>query len=182
MTHATLKSRDMRLTQNFDAGPAGSSGLATQAAEGATSQRISFKALHFTPRPGGQFFVGLSLASKDGHLYVGTAEGPDGKIVARALLRLLWDGEQPVLFLDRFYPNNLDPKQAQAITDLALKKAEKLGCPLLSTAQGGGGEPYPKTLLALGGSAPFEYVDAVGGIRVQGRFQIAGATILGGTS
>ncbi len=77
MTHATLKSRDMRLTQNFDAGPAGSSGLATQAAEGATSQRISFKALHFTPRPGGQFFVGLSLASKDGHLYVGTAEGPE---------------------------------------------------------------------------------------------------------
>jgi len=85
----------------------------------------------------------------------------DGPIQARCMLRLLWDGEQPVLFQERFYPDNIDAKSKAALTAMAKKRAIALGVPLISL---NGEKYYEKTVMALGGIAPFEYSDASGGV------------------
>lgn len=86
-----------------------------------------------------------------------------GVIQARAILRLLWDGEKPVLFLERIYPDILDEKLKDHLIDFAKERATALGLDLLSK-ETGSGDDYSKTLHSLGGRAPFEYVDAGNGI------------------
>ena len=85
-----------------------------------------------------------------------------GKIVARSILRLLWDGERPVLYRDRFYPDNIDSRHLKALNEAALELAKKLRIPLTSAAEG---VSYGKTLHSLGSSAPYEYCDGGGGMQ-----------------
>lgn len=83
-----------------------------------------------------------------------------GKIVARAIFRLLWDEKEktPVLFLERIYQGGGAPSHVnEALNKMALKRSEAMGIPLASTEK-----PYKNTLVSLGSKAPFEYVDAVG--------------------
>jgi len=41
-----------------------------------------------------------------------------GHIKARSIIRLLWDGEKPVLFLEKIYPDILDEKLTHELVDL----------------------------------------------------------------
>jgi len=95
-----------------------------------------------------------------------------GRILARSLLRLLWDGEKPVLFLERLYG---DKSLQENILNLAKDKAQKMGLAL--TAQNPEGNRYGKTLHSLGGRAPFEYCDAKEGVTT-GVFAIQNAAVV----
>lgn len=93
-----------------------------------------------------------------------------GKILARALFRMLWDPirEQPVLFRDRIYPTPCLPAYEKALDDLAKKRAKELALPLY--VQG----TSMTSIQSLGSQAPFEYEDAAGGLRIAGIFTIGG--------
>lgn len=95
----------------------------------------------------------------------------DGSLVARALLRLLWDGKKPVLFLERLYSNENNPDINHAIRALALRAAKRLRCPLTTLISDAEGAPtYTRSLQCLGGSAPYEYVDGAHMIKARGAF------------
>jgi hypothetical protein len=99
-------------------------------------------------------------------------KGPDGKIEARALLRLLLDKEKPVLLLECFYGIHR-PDFSKAIQLLAKKTAERLECPLTTIiSRKEAGIPYSGSLVSEGGPAPYEYVDAVRNVRANGEFTI----------
>lgn len=56
-----------------------------------------------------------------------------GRIIARMIFRILLDDDNnPVLFLEKVYPNVVDPKLKQALEDFALIRAKSLGLPLLT--------------------------------------------------
>lgn len=95
----------------------------------------------------------------------------NGKLVARAIFRLLWDEKEktPVLFLERIYQAVGAPSHAnEALKRMALKRSEALGIPLASKDN-----PYHNDLESLGSKAPFEYVDAEGGV-TNGKYTIHG--------
>lgn len=85
-----------------------------------------------------------------------------GKIVARAILRLLWSEGKPVLFLERSYSNIDDEKIKEALAAWAIQKAKAMQLPLLSK-EVGSGNSYTKPVEFLGGRAPFTYSDAMRG-------------------
>ncbi len=85
-----------------------------------------------------------------------------GKIVARCLLRLMWDGAGPVIYRDRIYPEINDFRLTKALNQSAIELAKELKTPLTGPDEG---IPYEKSLHALGGSAPYEYCDACHGIQ-----------------
>ena len=82
------------------------------------------------------------------------------KMIARSMLRLLWDGKQPVIYRERFYPDTTPTHYQNALNALAKEIATKLGLPLTSNDAG---TPYGKKLKALGGPAPYEYSDGAEG-------------------
>jgi hypothetical protein len=92
-------------------------------------------------------------------------------IVSRAVLRLLAHGagDEPVLFVEGVYG---DCRHRAAIMQMARQKAASLGLAL--TARSTAGAPAPD-LTSLGGPAPFEYVDAAGGVMQGGCYTITGA-------
>ena len=100
------------------------------------------------------------------------AVGQDGKIRARALLRLLWDGEQPVLLLERCYGMST---YHSAIIKSALEKAETMGLTLTCSKfefSGLKDSVYPNPLSSLGGIAPYDYSDIKEGGVVDSNFSI----------
>lgn len=91
------------------------------------------------------------------------------RIVARCMLRLLWDGTQPVIYRDRFYPDQIFSTHKEALEVLAKQVAQKMAVPLAC------GDPcllYNQTLHALGGPAPYEYCDSDGarGVHKDGHY------------
>ena len=101
------------------------------------------------------------------------AKGPHTPFIARSLLRLLWDGEQAVLFRERFYPSKISKKHQEALNAMAKEKAAALGVPLVSLDKKG--LTHDRPLMALGGPAPFDYSDGWGGLNVGGKYTIVGA-------
>jgi hypothetical protein len=102
----------------------------------------------------------------DGKIRVLAVKDASGRIVARHVLRILWDGNQPVLFLSRLYPSIVKKEIQDALEAFALSRAQQLGLPLLSKEVGGKGSIiyphpiiYPYTVESLGSKAPFEYLD-----------------------
>lgn len=95
--------------------------------------------------------------------------GENGKIQARALIRLLLRGDEPVLFLERLYPSNLSRQQKEAIEKLALEKAKKLKVSLYVL----GDSSQTAGIKSLGGIAPFDYVDASDGIATDSTYIIS---------
>lgn len=91
------------------------------------------------------------------------------KIIARCILSILWDGKQPVIYRERFYPDNTPENYKTALNALAKKVATKLNVPLTSNDPG---VPYGKRLEALGGAAPYEYSDGGGGVKKNGQYTI----------
>jgi hypothetical protein len=90
-----------------------------------------------------------------------------GKIISRCILRLLWDGEQAVLFRDRIYGVRNTLKY---FNRLAMQIANELKVPLTSCEPG---LYYPRPLQALGGPSPYEYCDAAFGVNKEGRYNIS---------
>jgi len=98
-----------------------------------------------------------------------------GKIVARCMLRLLWDGERPVIYRERFYPDDFDSRLKNAMNEAAKEIAKVLDVPLTC---GDAGTPYGKPLQALEGPAPYEYSDAVGGVQKDGRYTVTHSNLI----
>lgn len=101
------------------------------------------------------------------------------KIVARRIMRLLWDPEsnQPVLFQERLYNNpGVPPEALQAIDLMFARRAKQLGIPLVRTAIDTKEANYPHAVESLGSPAPFEYVDAGAGV-THGIFTLPANTI-----
>lgn len=81
-----------------------------------------------------------------------------GVIIARCMMRLLWDktAMKFVLFQEKKYPMGGDVRFAGVLDRACKKRAEELGLALLIKEEGG----EQTTLQAFKGKAPFEYVDA----------------------
>jgi len=102
----------------------------------------------------------------------------DGKIIARQIFRILLNGKEPVLFLERVYPSLVDPKLKLAIEEFGKKRAEVLGLPLLTI------DPtkpkYEGSISSLSTLDPilFEYSDAGDGHVTNGTFTISSPNYL----
>ena len=104
-----------------------------------------------------------------------------GVLVARCILRILWDrkNNRPVLFQERIYPQVIDAPFVKALNDMAKKRAIDLGLDLLTKANGKTIVPeYDGIVESLGGPAPFEYVDAaVNGVQPKSIFSILNSKV-----
>lgn len=100
------------------------------------------------------------------------------KIVARRIMRLLWDAEnsQPVIFQEHLYDNNVPPRAKQAIDIMFALRAKEMNLPLVRSATAestaSSSTSYPNNLRSLSSPAPFEYVDAAGIRITNGDFTI----------
>ncbi|MBS0627231.1 MAG: hypothetical protein JSS09_03355, partial [Verrucomicrobia bacterium] len=113
-----------------------------------------------------QSLLAYCLDGKNGMLAI---KDDNGKLLVRAFLRLLWDGEKPALFLDRFYPHACTVEEKTKMIEVAITCAKKLGCKLFTKKDPYQREDlYPVTpgikLSGLGGPCPMEYVDASEGM------------------
>ena len=117
----------------------------------------------------------------DGKNKVIIIKNSQGKIVARSVLRILWDEEQksPVLFMERIYTKGKNSELPNLIRKGCEKIAQDIKLPLVASKRDfPNGLPYKGQLSALGGPAPFEYVDALSGIQENGKFTISNCIFL----
>lgn len=87
----------------------------------------------------------------------------NGEIVARCIMRILWDPilEMPVIYKEKLYALPGLPKAAESGMDyIFIEKAKLLGIPCVCTSTEIPNAFYPNALQSLGGPAPSEYVDA----------------------
>ena len=112
--------------------------------------------------------VGLLGYALDGKHRLALVCDPEGKILARSVLRLLLDTEgKPVIFQERMYVADANPAYPQLLRQMALKKAGLLGVPLVVSPadfEKEQAKKYPFSIQAKAKSVPFEYVDALGGL------------------
>ena len=74
----------------------------------------------------------------------------EGRICSRAIIRLLLDEEnKPVIFLEKYYPEEAPVAHVIALFQLAKRKAEQLGSPLTSTQWLTKGGRYPSKLCSF---------------------------------
>lgn len=102
------------------------------------------------------------------------SHGANVPITARAIIRLQFNemGE-PVMLMERIYPQILSQEMKDALVGFALKRATALGIDLVSIEEGSPDHIYPGAIKSLGGFVP-EYVDSAGGIQ-SGRYEVNGA-------
>lgn len=111
-----------------------------------------------------------------------------GKIVARSLMRLLWDEKdgKAVLFQERLYVNPGVPNRAKTAIDLMFAmRAKELQVPLVKSVPDIPDKwlamakipRYLHDLMSLGSPAPFEYVDAAGKGITDGKFTLPSNSI-----
>ncbi len=96
-------------------------------------------------------------------------EATSGKILARSICRLLFLGEDPVLFLEDFYYRQESAQLEKLLVELARKRAADLGLKLYRSGD-------EVTLSSLGTPAPAEYVDAAKGI-YKGKFTVQAQSV-----
>ncbi len=110
----------------------------------------------------------------DGKIRLLAIKEDKGKIITRCLLRLLWDGERPVLYRERFYPDDRNSKHISALNELAKELAKSMNLPLTSADNG---PAYGKPLHSLAG-AVYEYCDGgESGVKKGGVYTITNANI-----
>lgn len=108
----------------------------------------------------------------------------EGKIVARCIMRLMWDGEKPVLFREIVYSSDKNNKHEALLNSMAHAKAKKLNLPLLCEEISDIGNDYGKPLHSLSSPSPWEYCDAARGIagteglKMKGVYTISSAQLL----
>ena len=112
--------------------------------------------------------VGLLGYALDGKHRLALVCDPEGKILARSVLRLLLDSEgKPVIFQEKMYVADANPAYPQLLRQIALKKAGLLGVPLVVSPadfEKEQAKKYPLSIQAKAKRIPFEYVDALGGL------------------
>ena len=122
--------------------------------------------------------VGLLGYAMDGKHRLALVCDPEGKILARSVLRLLLDAEgKPVIFQERMYVADANPAYPQLLRKMALKKASLLAIPLVVSPADfeiEQAKKYPLSIQAKAKPVPFEYVDALGGLR-NGPYTISNA-------
>lgn len=122
------------------------------------------------------------------------ALGSEEQLHARAMLKLLFKEEptpegisyQPVLFLERAYPVDLDEEKVQLLLQVAQRKAAEMGVPLTTCSEQYLKlmQPVPSATFRLhcyGSKAPFEYCDVLKGQRQGGRYSMI-ATVVPATA
>ena len=109
----------------------------------------------------------------DGKNAMIAVKAKDGKILARSILRLLWNqtDSKPSLFLDRLYPVPCRGERKDAIQTASKACAEKLGLELF-TRWNGGLSSTRTVLESLGSSCSYEYADGAEGVIPNGVFTI----------
>lgn len=101
----------------------------------------------------------------DGKIRLIVVKDAQGKIVARRIMRLLYDPifKSPVLYQECLYKTNrMTPEMEQAMDRLFIERAKVLGIPLVQDTRGEDHETlriYPNLIRSYGNPAPFEYVD-----------------------
>ena len=115
------------------------------------------------------------LDGKNRMIAIKDKSGKEGKIVARSILRLLWDNksQRPALMQEKVYSNILDKNVNTAIDNFAKAEAERLGLELYRFDDLGDAE-----LESFGSVAPWEYVDSSGGVNPKGKFTITKARLV----
>lgn len=90
----------------------------------------------------------------DGKIRMIAIKDGSGRIVARSIIKLLWDNEQkkPVLFLEPSYANN--GKLSRILGQMAKEEAERLGVELVTTETGS-----RRQFLSYTNRSGFEYED-----------------------
>ncbi|MBM3201078.1 MAG: hypothetical protein FJZ56_01555 [Chlamydiae bacterium] len=108
----------------------------------------------------------------DGKTSMIAIKNKEGKIVARAILKLLWDDQtgKPVLFLEQCYPEACSNSRKEGIKEMAIAFAKKLNCSLYTK-----GNTEVSSLTSFGSSCPYEYEDEEGGVQQEGKFTITKA-------
>ena len=107
----------------------------------------------------------------DGKNRIFAIKDETGRMKARAMMRLLWDGRKPVLLMSRIYPSALNPVLQEALISFAKERALHFGIPLIGYFPGA---PYTGVAESLGSPAPYEYVDEGDGV-TDGKWRITGA-------
>jgi hypothetical protein len=116
-----------------------------------------------TPNPGlNKCLMGYVL---DGKYRMLAVKNSAGNIMARRMLRLMWDPlkKTPVLHLEKLYVNAGLPDGLEGtLLDLAKQKARAMGVFLVES---GGEDLYGRPVVSLDSSVHFEYVDELRGIQ-----------------
>lgn len=88
-----------------------------------------------------------------------------GKIIGRAMLRLLWDNERNVgvIHLEKVYHTAAKELIKSAIKKMSISFAEKVGFDLVRSKKTN--DKYSNKLESLYCPAPYEYVDGAGGVK-----------------
>lgn len=84
---------------------------------------------------------------------IAVKDAQSGEIQARAILRLLFCEDKPVLFLEEIYPAVCPPAFQDKIMECAKQRADSLGLDLYVAGE-------KSELVSLGSIAPFEYFDS----------------------
>lgn len=99
----------------------------------------------------------------DGKNRLVSIKNAEGKTIARAILRLLWDdvSKKPVLFRECIYKSaGISDSILNSLDEMCKVKAKILGINLVKEkGMDSKGQLYPNPLKSLNGRAPFEYVD-----------------------
>jgi hypothetical protein len=98
------------------------------------------------------------------------------KILARCILRLLWDtkNNRPALFQERIYPYSCSQEYRDLLNTLAVTRAKDLGLELFTLNQNGS-LGKKSSLESLGSCCSYEYADASLGVMRRGVFVIPDA-------
>ncbi|MBI5077681.1 hypothetical protein HZB94_04860 [Candidatus Falkowbacteria bacterium] len=137
-------------------------------------------------KSGGMYSEGLLSYLVDPNVRIIQVRTEGNQIIARAVLRLLEDEEQkPQLFVERIYSTNHHHKIREAIINFAKEKARKLNCRLFTHAyeldlEAGTTEEAEQSqnLHSYASRAPYVYTDAGGGKMAEGKYIIAGASLI----
>ena len=106
---------------------------------------------------------GLASYLMDGKYRILAIKDQNGKLIARRMIKILWDKKQesPVLFFEKFYgPKEGKGEQFDAILEsMAREKAASMKLPLVRKVEGKYKSDYPNSIHSLGGPGPEEFVD-----------------------
>ena len=111
----------------------------------------------------------------DGKIRLIAIVDKEGNVVARSILRLLYDETNncPCLMQERVYSNFLDESLTTALDKFAQDQAESLGLALYRVD-----DTDDASLVSFRSPAPWEYVDSAGGVYANGRYIITKASRL----
>lgn len=126
---------------------------------------------------------GLLSYLSDPSVKIIKAYDQDGKIIARAVLRLLADKDgNPQLFIERVYSSIFNPQIHKVFVTFAKQKANSLGVDMYSNSLMGNideeAKANTKNLYSNGSRSLYIYSDAASGLCLEGLFSIVNAAQL----